>query len=60
MYQRWEYEVADLPQNMWGTVDAKKMKEQFNTLGRQGWELVGIHTSALSNKPVAVFKRTAA
>lgn len=59
MNNRWEYEVAELPQNMWGTVDPKKAKEQFNLLGRQGWELVGFNTSPLSNKPVAVFKRTA-
>lgn len=60
MSHRWEYEVAELPQNVWGTVDPKKLKEHFNLLGRQGWELVAVHTSALSNKPVAVFKRTAA
>lgn len=60
MNQRWEYEIAELPQNMWGIVDQKKLKEQFNHLGRQGWELVGFNTNALTHKPLAVFKRTAA
>jgi hypothetical protein len=58
MSNRWEYEVAELPQNMWGVVDPKKLKEQFNLLGRQGWELVGFNHNVMTGKPVAVFKRT--
>ena len=60
MSTRWEYHILNMPTNLWGSVNEKKLAEQFAQLGRQGWELVGIHTSALSNKPVAVLKRTAA
>lgn len=60
MSNRWEYEVAELTHNMWGTVDQKKLKEQFNILGRQGWELVGFNANAISGHPLAIFKRPAA
>ena len=60
MSNRWEYEVTELPHSLWGTVDQKKLKEHFNTLGRQGWELVGFNAAlAVSGNPIAIFKRIA-
>ena len=60
MSTRWEYEVVELPHSLWGTVDQKKLKEQFNILGRQGWELVGFNASATSGNPLGIFKRPSA
>ena len=60
MSHRWEYEVTELAANLWGAVDHTKLKEHFNTLGRQGWELVELSASPLSGKPVAIFKRPVA
>ena len=58
MSNRWEYEVTELPHSMWGTVEQKKLKEQFNNLGRLGWELVGFNAAiATSGNAIAIFKR---
>ena len=59
MSQRWEYEVTELPHSLWGTVDQKKVKEHFNTLGRQGWELIGFNANATSGNFIAILKRPA-
>lgn len=60
MSNRWEYDVVELPHSLWGTLEHKKLKEQFNALGRQGWELVGFNAAAMSGNPIAIFKRPTA
>lgn len=59
MSHQWEYEVTELPHSVWGTIEQKALKEQFNLLGRLGWELVGFNATAVSGNPIAIFKRPA-
>lgn len=57
MSTRWEYHIVKMPTNVWGTLDEKKLAEQFAQLGRQGWELVNFNANPMTGTPLAVFKR---
>ena len=67
--QKWEYRVVDLIQEIENEIaktaaighwlQASDLEEVLNTLGAQGWELVGVHFSLEREDPVVVglFKR---
>ncbi len=57
MSTRWEYHILKMPTNLWGTVDEKKLGEQFAQLGRQGWEMVSFNANPMTGAPLAIFKR---
>ncbi|AXA84248.1 hypothetical protein DCD74_05645 [Lysobacter oculi] len=60
MSARWEYNIVNMPTNMWGTFNEKKLAEQFALLGRQGWELVSFNANPMTGTPLAIFKRPVA
>ena len=60
MSQRWEYNIVNMPTNLWGTVNDKQLAEQFAQLGRQGWELVSFNANPMTGSPLAIFKRPVA
>ena len=60
MSTRWEYHILNMPTNLWGSVNEKKLAEQFAQLGRQGWELVSFNANPMTGSPLAIFKRPGA
>ncbi len=57
MSTRWEYHIFNMPTNIWGSVNEKKISDQFALLGRQGWELVSFNANPMTGSPLAIFKR---
>jgi hypothetical protein len=60
--KRYEYKIIDPA--LWrggdtGTVDAARIEEQLNALGRQGWEIVGMLGGDLTSErgPLCLAKR---
>ncbi|MBE2210324.1 MAG: DUF4177 domain-containing protein [Xanthomonadaceae bacterium] len=58
MNERWQYQIIEVKAKMWGGFDHAKAVEEFDRMGRQGWEMVSFTPSLTgTTNGVAVFKK---
>ncbi len=56
--KKFEYKVENLrPHGMTSMVLTKQHEKKLNSLGEEGWELVGINSSKGGRNILAIFKR---
>ena len=60
MNDRWQYDIVEVKSKLMGGFDLAKMREEFDRMGRQGWELVNFTTSSPTVTAFAVFKKKGA
>lgn len=57
MSARWKYDVIEIKPKLMGGFDLEKMREEFDRLGRQGWEMVNFAMQGPAFTAYAVFKK---
>lgn len=57
MSDRWQYEIIEVKTKAWGGFDLGKMREEFDRMGRMGWELVNFSMASPVTPAFAVFKK---
>ena len=57
MSERLKYEVIRISPGLMGGFNHDKMREEFDRLGRQGWEMVSMAMSGPGYAAIAVFKK---
>lgn len=54
---RWKYEVIEVKPGLMGGFNRDKLREEFDRVGRQGWEMVSFAMSGPGFATIAVFKK---